>query len=205
HPELLTALAAEFTGTGFDLKHLYRSVCLSRAYQRSSRPTGGNDSDTERFSHQTMKVMTGEQLFDSLARVTQVAAAVKPRDKKDGVTKIGPTGLAGPRDQFVLFYLGGADVANPTEYDAGIPQALRLMNNARFSGNAAVVKELAPTGTPPAAAIESIYLAALSRRPTPAETARLTAHAAKTPTAHAVAYTDILWAVLNSSEFTMVR
>jgi hypothetical protein len=66
------------------------------------------------------------------------------------------------------------------------------------------VKALAPVGTKPAPAVEAIYLAALSRRPTAAETARLTAYAAKAVTP-ADAYADILWAVLNSSEFTMVR
>jgi hypothetical protein len=47
-------------------------------------------------------------------------------------------------------------------------------------------------------AIEKLYLATLSRRPTAAEMARLGEYV----TAHtADAYGDILWALLNSSEF----
>src|SRR5262249_43669134 len=37
HPALLDALAAEFTASGFDIKHLIRCICNSNAYQRTSR------------------------------------------------------------------------------------------------------------------------------------------------------------------------
>ncbi|HVL14338.1 MAG TPA: hypothetical protein VM529_17330, partial [Gemmata sp.] len=56
----------------------------------------------------------------------------------------------------------------------------------------------------PAEAIERIYLAALSRRPTPDEMTILTEYVAKAGSAN-TAYSDILWAALNSSEFTLIR
>ena len=69
HPELLDALAREFGHSGYDLKHLFRAICNSRTYQRTSRPTAGNEKTEEPvFAHQTMKVMTPEQMYDSLAR-----------------------------------------------------------------------------------------------------------------------------------------
>ena len=37
-PELLALLAKELTASGFDLKHMIRCICNSRAYQTSSRP-----------------------------------------------------------------------------------------------------------------------------------------------------------------------
>jgi hypothetical protein len=103
----------------------------------------------------------------------------------------------------VQFFLAGADATHPTEYDAGIPQALRMMNS-RVTGNPAVVRQFASPGDRPATVIERIYLAALSRRPTAAETGRLTEYIAKAG-APTEGYADILWAVLNSSEFTMIR
>jgi hypothetical protein len=200
HPELLDALAHEFVTSGFDVKHLIRGVCLSRAYQRSSKPVSGNEKDDRFVSHRSVKVMTPEQLYDSLTLVTRTPAQERDAVKKAGGMKAGP---AGPRDQFVQFYLAGAEATDATEYEAGIPQALRLMNS-RFAGGPNSVRAIAPPGTATPAAIEAIYLSALSRRPTTDETARLTAYVAKAKTP-AEGLADVLWAVLNSSEFTMVR
>jgi hypothetical protein len=144
-------------------------------------------------------VMTPEQLFDSLGQVTgfdrQMARAQAQAPKR-------PNG-GGPRDQFAQFFLAGAEEASATEYEAGIPQALRLMNS-RVVGNPAAVRSIAPPGARPAEAFEAIYLAALSRRPTAAEVKWLREYVAKAGTPNE-AYSDVLWAVLNSSEFTTVR
>jgi hypothetical protein len=196
HPELLDALTREFVKSGFDVKHLVRSICTSKAYQRTSKASG-SEADPALFARMAVKVMTPEQLFDSLGRVTgfdrQMDRAQAPKRPNGG----------GPRDQFVQFFLAGAEQASATEYEAGIPQALKLMNS-RIVGNPAAVRSIAPPGTKPAEAFEAIYLAALSRRPTADEVARLKEYVAKAGTP-AEAYGDVLWAVLNSSEFTTVR
>ncbi len=197
HPELLDSLARGFAAGGFDLKNLYRGICASRAYQRTSRPKGENHKDDQLFSHMAVKVLSPEQLFDSLATVTGAGGG------PERAAKGGKGGPVGARAQFVQFYLAGAEAANPTEYEAGIPQALRLMNS-RITGNPALIRRFAAPGDKPADVIEKIYLTALSRRPTPAEQKRLTEYVAKAATP-AEAYGDILWAVLNSSEFAMVK
>jgi hypothetical protein len=75
--------------------------------------------------------------------------------------------------------------------------------NSSIANNPAAVRAVTGTNVRPAEAIERIYLAALSRRPTAAELKDLTEYVDRVgaPTA----YGDILWAVLNSSEFTLVR
>jgi len=198
HPELLDALARQFAADGFDLKHLYRAICNSKAYQRTSKPLPGNKADEHLFSHMAVKVMTPEQLYDSLETVT------------GGDKSGGPRGGAGnkggpqtPRDRFVQFYLAGADNTHPTEYEAGIPQALKLMNS-RITGNPTLLRAFAAPGDAPAAVITKLYLATLSRRPTQAEIDRLTEYVKKA-NSPVEAYGDILWALLNSSEFVMVR
>ena len=50
--------------------------------------------------------------------------------------------------------------------------------------------------------IEILYLRTLSRRPTPAELSRLTAYVGKFERDPRKAYSDVLWALLNSSEFS---
>ena len=196
HPALLDALAREFATNGFDLHHMIRGICNSQSYQRSGKATTANKNDHELFSHMAVKVMTPEQLYDSLAKVTGATNSGGGRNAK-GV------GQLTAREQFVDFYLAGADVANTTEYEVGIPQALRLMNSP-ITGTANVVRSVVPTGAAPTEALERVYLATLSRRPTAAETKMLTEYLAKNGTTPN-AYGDVLWAVLNSSEFTLVR
>src|SRR6202035_295031 len=42
HPQLLVDLADQFASGGFDLKQLFRAVCNSQAYQRTSKPNADN-------------------------------------------------------------------------------------------------------------------------------------------------------------------
>jgi hypothetical protein len=201
HPELMDALAYHIGATGFDLKYLIKCICLSQAYQRSSKPMSENKSDTKLFSHMTVKVMSPEQLFDSLAKVT---GNVRGTEGGKGPKAGGKGGMpVGARAQFVNFFLAGAETASATDYEVGIPQALRLMNSP-IANNPATVRAIVGSASDPADAIERIYLAALSRRPTSDEKKTLTDYVNKSST-RAAAYGDILWAVLNSSEFTLVR
>jgi hypothetical protein len=54
HPELLDALARHIAGVGeFDQKYLIKAICLSEAYQRTSKPTPENKADVKLFSRMT--------------------------------------------------------------------------------------------------------------------------------------------------------
>jgi hypothetical protein len=139
-------------------------------------------------------------LFDSLGKVT---GAMRGADGPKGPKGGGKGGPVGARAQFVHFFLAGADTASTLDYEVGIPQALRLMNSP-IANNPATVRTIIGSATEPPDAIERIYLAALSRRPTADENKALTEYVARAST-RATAYGDILWAVLNSSEFTFVR
>lgn len=195
HPDLLDKLAKLFAEGGFDLKALIRGICLSDAYQRSARPNPTNKQDAQLFSHVLLKQMTAEQLYDSLQ---QVLGAEKGSDRKVP----NPTGKGNTtaRDRFVQFYQAGAEEQKPTEYEAGIPQVLRQLNsnNARIASAAKSIT----AGLKTDAAVERLYLTTLSRRPTADEAKRLAEYVAVNPTD---GYADILWAVLNSSEFAMIR
>jgi hypothetical protein len=197
HPELLADLTVDFVRGGFDVKYLSKSIVLSQAYQRTSKPAGSNKDDDQLFSHMAVKMMTPAELYDSLAMVTGANPAGGAGGKQ-GAAK-GMTN--GPRAQFITFFLAGAEEFSSTEYDSGIPQALRLMNS-KIAGNPAALKQFG-TGKP-ADVLEKMYITTLARRPTDAEMLRLTAHLAKAGST-AEGYGDILWALLNSSEFTMVR
>jgi hypothetical protein len=202
HPELLDALARHISTTGgFDVKFLIKAICLSETYQRTSKPTDNNKSDTALFSHMRMKVMSPEQLFDSLAQVVgSVGDGAGPKRPKNPMMRGQP---AGARAQFVNFFLAGAEAASAVDYEAGIPQALRLMNSP-IANNPAIARRVVGSSSKPEEAIEAIYLTALSRRPTAEEKSMLQEYVAKA-SSPAMGHSDILWAVLNGSEFTFVR
>jgi hypothetical protein len=212
HPELLRELADGFS-SGFDVKGLFRTVCNSEAYQRTSKPVrenedaqggvpadqpvrGNEDADAALYARMAIKVLSPEQLYDSLSRVAGVRAPAG-RAGRAGPRRPG----AGPREQFVNFFRVDAG-ADPTEYQAGIPQALRLMNSPQFSP-AGLAGAAARAGNSPAEVIEHLYLATLARRPTAAETGRMVEYVRKRDAREA--YGDIAWALMNCSEFVLNR
>jgi hypothetical protein len=90
HPAVLDLLAREFAASGFDVKHLYRCICLSSAYQRTSRPAPGNERDEKLFGRMSVKPVGPEALYDSLL----VVYGAGPVDKNapSGKPGVKPTG-----------------------------------------------------------------------------------------------------------------
>src|SRR4029079_7177701 len=175
HPELLAELAHQFAGGGFDLKNLLRSICLTNAYQRSTKTVSGNEDDKALFSHMAVKIMSPEMLFDSTMAVTGGPGA-GPAGRTPMAQQKGAPG--GRREQFVNFFLAGADATNSTEYEAGIPQALRLMNSRQMT-NPAAVRTLIGLKPVKAEAIEKMYLTTLTRRPTAEEVTKMAEYVSK--------------------------
>jgi hypothetical protein len=200
HPELLGELAYQFAAGGFDLKDLYRAVCNSQGYQRSSKPSGGNaDAPPVLFARMAVKALTPEQLFDSLTTVLG-APRGGPGPGRGPMGGGGRFGPGNPRAAFVAFF-GVEDGGDVLEYQAGIPQALRLMNSPQLN-NTARLNEILRDAKDARAGVEKLFLAALSRRPTPQELDRYSAYVEKQKEARD-GYADLLWALLNSSAFTL--
>jgi hypothetical protein len=202
HPELLADLSGQFAANGFDVKYLLRAVCNSRAYQRTSKPAGGNrDAGPELFSRMAVKVLTPEQMYDSLVQVLGAPDPANRPQRRANAAAAARFRNVSPRTLFVAFFKCEEN-ADPTEYQAGIPQVLRLMNSPQLN-NASMLGPILKSGKPPAGVVEYLYLATLSRRPTPHELNRTLALVRKYRNQPRQAYADILWALLNSSEFTL--
>jgi hypothetical protein len=207
HPELLDALARAFAEHGFDRKFLIRAIVLSRAYQLTSRSTGpgtgpsaGSGPDEPRlFARMKERGLTAEQLYDSLAQ----AIGLPPE-------AVGPgrfSGAAGsPRGEFLQTFAGNEE--RPTEAQTSILQALALMNGRLVAGATHVERGRmlsAVAEAPfldPAGRIETLFLATLSRRPTPEEAAQMMAHL-EGAADQRKALSDVFWALLNSPEFLL--
>jgi hypothetical protein len=196
HPALLRSLAEELADARYDLKKLMRAVCNSEAYQRTSRPVGANKDDEKLLSHMPVKVLSARQLLDSLEVVTG-RRAPRPRVQA-AVRKLAFRTGGDPLVRSLDTREYDDDV---TEFSYGIPQLLRLMNTQLTSAPAGVARQIAAKHKgDPAGAVEDVYLTALSRRPTAAETARMVAYVRKQPDA-AAGLADVTWALLNCAEF----
>jgi hypothetical protein len=202
HPQLLADLARQFADGGFDLKSLIRAVCNSQAYQRTSKPSGGNaDAAPELFARMAVKVLTPEQLYDSLTRVLGAPNRPAARQGRPAAAAARRPG-AGPRAAFVAFFGVEDGNTDPTEYQAGIPQVLRLMNSPQLN-NAAMLNPLLRANKAPGQIVDHLYVATLARHPTPQERGRCVGYVSKYRGEARQAYADVLWALLNSSEFTL--
>jgi hypothetical protein len=199
HPELLKLLSEQFAASGFDVKQLIRAICNSEAYQRTSKPAGDNAKYANLFGAVGIKALTPEQLFDSLTQVVGTPGAfaqgLLAKQKKQNPA-------ATPRSQFARFFRGDVE-ADSIEYDAGIPQALRLMNSPMLNRRAVLLERALETEKSPETVIAHLCLGTLSRRPTEAERERFLSFVQQAGGNKQKAFGDVLWVLLNCSEFTL--
>jgi len=167
-PQLLQQIADDFIAHGHDLKHLLRTLCATEAYQLSSGKAGAGDQADALWARFSLKPMAPDVLLDSLVTATELEPVLE-RVAGENLEQL-KTRL---RQQFVFLFDVDEDSAEDV-YEGTIPQALMLQNGPLVSGGSSMVPGAAlsrvlatPGGDAPK--IEALYLAALSRRPTPAE------------------------------------
>jgi hypothetical protein len=206
NPELLDALAKDFAGHGFDLKHLLRTVMNSRAYQLSADVAPGNRADANNvyFARHTVKRLTAEQLADALDFATGT------REKYQGL----PPGtraiqLPDPAVQSFLLDVFGRPARKVTcecerTMQPNIAQALHLLNgsflNQKIANVGGRVEKLFKAKKPLPAVVEELYLVTLSRPPSPREAQKVREMIARAPSPKE-GVQDLLWVLLNSREF----
>jgi hypothetical protein len=204
-PELLDELTKEFKDSGYDVKALCRWIVNSRVYQLSSAKAKASEKEEGLFSQMQLKPMTPEQLFDSLLMAT---SAHRAGASDDGNRR---------RDNWLrqfLFAFANDEAEESTSFQGTIPQALMMMNGelmqealsgkpGSFLCNVVEQAQL-QTRAPDVFMIDSIYLAALSRRPSPKELAHARQYFQAYPDSLQVLQ-DMFWALLNSNEFVLAH
>ena len=199
HPQLFEELTDYFVDTGFDIKELLRTLSNTKAYQLSSRLDHPPHAP-ELFASMAIKTMTAEQLYDSLNRIAGGRPAQIPNF---------PAIRSSLFDQSRLAFVGKMQMqgSNATEFDAGVLQALTLLNGPHV--NAASQAEqsgvLVALDSPLFSVeerVETLFLGTLSRRPADDEAALFNTHV-REATDQREALGDVLWALLNSAEFTL--
>lgn len=204
NPELLDALAADFTGHRFDIKHITRVILNSDTYQRTGAAVGDNRLDRQNFSHAYPKRLSAEVLLDAVCAVTGVPE--KYAGLPEGTRAIQLWNNRTP--SYFLDTFGRPLRVSSCECERSsepnVAQALHLMNapqlQARLASESGRAARLAAGEKPENEILDELFLAALSRFPTEDER-REAGRFLKSATNRRQAIEDILWAILNGREF----
>jgi hypothetical protein len=70
NPALLDKLTNDFITSGFDMQHMLKLICKSRAYQHSIETTKWNADDDLNYSHAIARRLPAEVLFDAIHQAT---------------------------------------------------------------------------------------------------------------------------------------
>lgn len=212
--EVIDALADAWQKGGYDIRWLFRTILNSKAYQREFRPSTTSAGKTP-FAANCPSRLRSDQILDALTQVLGITFDNNPGMNNKGQPKGAANNLekiaalaarfrGGPRNVFNQTF--GVDPSIPTEDILGtIPQALFFMNspiinNAIARKNNTILSDIIATSPNERVALEALYLRVLARSPTPAEVKTCGKYLASVPN-HREAFEDILWALINSTEF----
>jgi hypothetical protein len=203
YAEALDLLAAGFIANRYDIAWLYRTITHTRAYQRALLPQT-DEASPPAFAAASLIRLRGEQVQSA---VLQVVGRMGMGSTRPGGFRANRPGQFGAQALSQLF---NYDPSLPQEDVLGdIPQALFLMNspivNLGISGRGpTVLGDLLRRFSDDREALSELYLRVLSRMPTDAELAICQEHIAAAAD-RTQAFEDILWSLLNSSEFLSRR
>ncbi len=210
NPELLDALAKELVDSKFSLKHLIGVIVKSRTYQLSSAPNEFNKHDKQNYARYYPRRMSAEVLFDAVNLVSGSPAAFGglPTDKH------APNrAIMLPDESFTSYFLdvfGRPQRISACECErvseANLAQALHLLNSdevqnklSRAGGRAELI---AADKRPDAEKVDELFLWAFARKPSDGQRDIAIEHISKNAMNKKAAYENILWALINSKEFT---
>ncbi len=204
NPELLDALAQDFTKHKFDVKHIICTIVNSRVYQLSSEPTPHNKNDRQNYARYYARRLPAEVLLDAIDQTTGT---------RGNFSGVGSNARAVdlPHEGFGSYFLDtfdrprrvtGCECERST--GATLAQVLLLGNSDEIESKIAagdgrlarLMKEKKPLGD----ILEELYLTAYARRPSAEELKRTLAHLEGAANKQQ-ALEDVLWAILNTKEF----
>ncbi|MDQ3330255.1 MAG: DUF1549 and DUF1553 domain-containing protein [Planctomycetota bacterium] len=218
NPELLDALADALVGSGFDLRHLIRTIMASRVYQLSSETNAANAGDELNFSHAIVRRLSAEQLLDAMTQATgssiefggyeagtRAAEIMGVRSIHDRRGK----GTAG--DRFLKTF-GKPPRLTPCDCErtdeTTLAQTFRLMSGDLIDGllNAEQnrLAGMSSSELTPEQIVDELYWSSLTRGPTDEEKTAAVAYISAAEDRRQ-ALQDLMWALLNSTEFLLRR
>lgn len=216
HPQLLNELTQDLIRSGFDLRHLIRTIMLSRTYQLDSTPNETNAADLINYSHHLPRRLSAEQLIDSLhaalrvtpefngwlrgIRASQIPGPANGRGSPDPMSPEAFLAQFGrPKRELSCECERGTDtsigqifqfISGPIVSNAVSQKYNRLGSLLKNPDNGAVTRDL--------------YWAILTRAPTSDEAKVMEALLASAKDRR-LALEDIAWSLVNAKEFLLCR
>ncbi len=183
HPALLEDLAREFVSSGYNMKHIIKLIARSSAYQLSSRYDGEwKEEYAPLFARHFIRRLEAEEIHDSIAVATGVPGSYQLAGFAERLVWASqfpdtsePLSNRAVAAFLNLFGRGNRDTAERST-EGSIGQALGLMNNTFITSRVSASREgsllwtlirLNPVSDE--RLVEEIFLATLSRFPTPEE------------------------------------
>ena len=209
HPRALKLLSEDFVANGHDIKRLYQVITVTETYQRQIRAHDPAKTGPP-FAAASPTRLQADQLYNALARVlgfsdqSSTRRLSRPGNGNQGMRR----GRANGRALFGQLF--GFDPSTPQEDITGtVPQALYLMNSTtlntliRARGNTRLARILRnfPDDKD---AVSELYLLVLSREPSKNEQKICREYLAEVGDRNE-AFEDLMWSLLNSSEFLSKR
>ncbi len=214
NPELLAYLEHELVAAHYDLKHIFRLILNSNTYQFSSIPAaaGSDASDGDiYFARYRPRRLEAEALIDAICQVTGTTERYSsPIPEPFTYIPEGQRSIELADGSISSSFL---DVFGRPARDSGLEsernnrptaaQELHLLNSSHIRQKieqSPKLRELLQSRRPPREIIDELYLTILSRYPTADELRTIRDYAqdrkqGKRP------MIDLIWALLNSSEF----
>ncbi len=204
-PAALKLLADDFAAHGFDFRRLIRSVALTEAFARDS--AAGDEAGPTPAAESAWAAFPITRL-----RPEQVAGSLLQSASAETIDADSPVLLRlatyGGVNEFVARHGDPGEDEFDLEGSSTIPQRLLLMNGDLVRKNiredianaSARIAALAPDDRK---AVEAAYLATLTRRPAPDEAAHFEGRLGGTRgDERKERMTDLIWALLNATEFS---
>jgi hypothetical protein len=202
-PSVLTRLTGSFRGSNYNMKALFREIMNSETYQRQIRLS--EDEDHLHFAAAYPTRLPGDTVWQSLTSV--LGTMGPPAGAPNRPAFRGPQGLEG----LVKFEFNFDPSLRAEDVEGSIPQALLLMNNPTINQKIKaqgtnLLGRILSSFPSDEDALRALYLRTLARKPTDRELERCKRHITETGTGkRSEAFEDILWALLNSTEFQSKR
>lgn len=218
HPKLLEDLAADLIESGFDLRHLIRTIMLSRTYQLDSAPNESNKNDTINYSHNLPRRLSAEQLFDALHQAVGVGAQWNGLPAGMRATqRPGPiNGKAGRKVEASSPELFLAQFGKPARQlscecertsDTSLSQTFQLISGPMISRvisqKSNVLTEIQRKSATPEAMVDELFWRTLGRSPSAPEVTRMAELIRKAGANPRPALEDITWSLVNAKEFVL--
>lgn len=204
---LLDYLARDFRDSGYDIKHLIRTIATSHVFGLSSSPIERNVADVSNFSRYYRQRLRAEVLLDAVNDVLSTEETFSAVPAGSRATQVWTHRTSST----FLDTFGRPDPNQdpPCERttDSTTPQVLHLMNspelNKKLRDNSARPAMLAKSDLSNEEIVEDVYLRVYCRLPSFAERDKAEA-VIRDGDARQASIEDLFWALLNTPEFLFI-